>query len=310
MMIAPAENCRMKETDMQKKYLITLLICYLMWGFQPLYWNLYGSLDSLFLMAVRTFWCCALTVGILAAQKRLNSLWALLRDKKTLRYLLPATLMLLIDWTVYTVAVRTGHVIDASFGYYLVPLVTFFFGIFLFREHCRPVQIVALLLAVCGVVVSAFGQASFSWYTVILALAWSAYMTLQKLAGADAILSIAAETLLVTPLMLLFILFFRMGDNGMASVDALQQLYFIGAGVVTALPMLLFSDCVVKMPLSAMSFFQYLSPTFAVLSGLIMGEKIGVTRWISFIFIGAAILIFTVSSLLLAKKNSEIDSIP
>lgn len=295
---------------MKKKYVIFLVGCYLLWGFQPLYWNIFPEMDSLFLMAMRTIWCCVLTVGILLAQGRLKSLWELLFDRGRMKYLLPASLMLLLDWSVYTIAVRTGHIIDAGFGYYLVPIVTFFFGITLFKERCRPVQYLALFLAVCGVAVTAFGGASFSWYTVFLAATWSGYMMFQKLLGADSILSIAAETLVLTPIMLLFILFFRMGDNGVASLDAVKFTYLVGAGVVTALPMLMFSDSVVHVPLSAMSFFQYLSPTFSVLSGFLMGEKIGTARLISFAFIGAAILVFTISSLLLAKESDRLTENP
>lgn len=289
---------------MNRKYVVLMLLCYLSWGLQPLYWNLYSDLDSLFLLAVRALWCAVFTVGILAWQKRLGDLLALLRNRRAMRFLAPATVFLLTDWGVYTVAVRSGHILDSSLGYYLNPLVTFFIGFFLFREKCRWPQFLALGLAVTGVAISALGFGSFSWFTAILALAWAFYATFQKLADVDSLLSIAAETLILAPFMIPFLLAFRTGGNGLASLTAMKQLYLIGSGLVTALPMLLFSACVRKVPLSVISFFQYLSPTFSIFAGLLIGETVTPAKWVSFLFIWAGIAVFTISTYAADRKKA------
>jgi len=289
---------------MNRKYVVLMLLCYLSWGLQPLYWNLYSDLDSLFLLAVRALWCAVFTVVILAWQKRLGDLLALFRNGRIMRFLVPATVFLLTDWGVYTVAVRSGHILDSSLGYYLNPLVTFFIGLFLFREKCRWPQYLALGLAVMGVVISAVGFGGFSWFTAILALAWAFYATFQKLADVDSMLSIAAETLILAPFMILFLLLFRTGDNGLASLTAMKQFYLIGSGLVTALPMLLFSACVRKVPLSVMSFFQYLSPTFSIFAGLLIGETVTPAKWVSFLFIWAGIAVFTISTYVADRKKT------
>ena len=289
---------------MNRKYVVLMLLCYLSWGLQPLYWNLYSDLDSLFLLAVRALWCAVFTVVILAWQKRLGDLLALFRNGRIMRFLVPGTVFLLTDWGVYTVAVRSGHILDSSLGYYLNPLVTFFIGLFLFREKCRWPQYLALGLAVMGVTISALGFGGFSWFTAILALAWAFYATFQKLADVDSMLSIAAETLILAPFMILFLLLFRTGDNGLSSLTAMKQFYLIGSGLVTALPMLLFSACVRKVPLSVMSFFQYLSPTFSIFAGLLIGETVTPAKWVSFLFIWAGIAVFTISTYVADRKKT------
>ena len=289
---------------MKRRDVLILLFCYLLWGFQPLYWNI-CEIDPIRLLAARIPCACLFTLFILAVQKRLGALWEMLRDRRMLLTLLPTSLFLVIDWGVYMLAVCSGHILDSALGYYLNPLVTFAMGLVLFREQCRPGHYLALGVAMIGVVVSAVLFRSFSWYTVVLALDWAVYAAFQKRLKADSITSIAAETLILTPFALLWLIFGH-GCGLYSALSGGELAFVLGSGVVTAAPMLLFAAGVERVPLFMVSFFQYLSPSFGILCGLLLGERITPAKWVSFAFIWAGILLFSAIEMRdFHKKNGK-----
>jgi len=276
-----------------KRSLLLVLGCYLIWGFQPLYWNLLNHMDSYFLVGCRILFGAVFSVILLLPTKRLPERWALLKDKKRMAFLAPAAFFLLADWAIFLVAVQNGNVLDTSLGYFLGPLVVFSISIFLFKEKCSPLKAVAIGLSVVGVAVTAIAFGRFPLVSLTLAFAFSIYGALKKFVHVEPILSIAAECIILSPFALLYILFFRMGDNGVAAVNAVDFLLLLGAGVITATPMMLYSHGVNDLPLMMMGFFQYLSPTLSMLCGLMLGETITPDRLTSFLFIWAALAVFS-----------------
>ena len=140
---------------MTKKDTAALLGCYMLWGFQPLYWGLIGDVGTMTVMPLRIVFAALFSVLILALQKRTAELKALFKDRKIMKFLLPAALFLLADWTVYIILVNSGHIIDVSLGYYINPLLLFLIGALIYREKCGAGHFIALAVAVMGVVVSA-----------------------------------------------------------------------------------------------------------------------------------------------------------
>ncbi len=293
----------MGTQGVDKKSMILVVGGYLIWGVQPLYWGMMGHMDSLFVMACRILWAVVFTVAVMAYTKRLPELKALFRDKKRMRYLAPASLFLLIDWAVFIVAVQAGHVLDTSLGYYMNPLAIFLLSIVLFKEKCGKMELMAIALAVAGVVVSAVQYGKVPVISLILAVDFAIYGALKKYAKVEPLLSIAAETIMMAPLAIVFILFFRMGDNGIAAVSFTDQLLLIGSGVVTAMPMILYSRGVNSLPFLLMGFIQYLSPTLSLLCGLLMGEQLSPDKLVSFLFIWAGLILFSISIVLAERKR-------
>ena len=156
-------------------------------------------------------------------------------------------------------------------------------------------------VALAGVAVStaAFGQ--FPLVPLLVAASWTVYSSIKKSVRIDGLLSIAAETLILSPVMLLFLAFFRAGE--VAAFGPRDVLFAVGSGIVTGLPMVLYSDVVVKFPLTAICFIQYLCPTFALFCGLIRGERFTASQLVSLAFFVISIAIFTAGELRTAKRK-------
>lgn len=278
---------------MTKKDTAALLGCYMLWGFQPLYWGLIGDVGTMTVMPLRIVFAALFSVLILALQKRTGELRALFKDRKMMKFLLPAALFLLADWTVYIILVNSGHIIDVSLGYYINPLILFLIGALIYREKCGAGHFIALAVAVTGVVVSAAAFGSVPYTSFIIAVNWAVYAAIKKNVSVDGVLSIAAETLILTIPAVIFMLVFRRAE--LAQIPASSYLPLLGSGVVTALPMFLYSRCVSRLPLVLMCFAQYLSPTFGLVCAFIKGESFSQSQLTSLAFFIAAIVVFAVS---------------
>lgn len=291
-----------------KKGIPTLLLCFFIWGFQPLYWYICGEWDTYFLLACRIIWAAVCCLCILWAQGKLPQLLAVFRDKNILKREIPASVFLLADWGVYLWAVQNGRVLECSLGYYIQPIVVFILGAVIFREKVSWRHIVILAVVVVGIVLSTDGFNGIPYVTILLAVCFAIYAAIKRSLRIDSVVSTSAEIVMMVPLALLFILFFRMGDTGMASITPLRQLMLLGAGVVTAMPMVLYSVGVKYLPLMTAGFCQYLSPTLAIVCGMIMGEYLTAEKLRSFYFIWAGVLLYCLNTVYEERKKARLKS--
>ena len=289
-----------------KKGIPTLLLCFFIWGFQPLYWYICGEWDTYFLLACRIIWAAVCCLCILWAQGKLPQLLEVFRDKNILKREIPASIFLLADWGVYLWAVQNGRVLECSLGYYIQPIVVFILGAVIFREKVSWRHIVILAVVVVGIVLSTDGFNGIPYVTILLAVCFAIYAAIKRSLRIDSVVSTSAEIVMMVPLALLFILFFRMGDTGMASITPLRQLMLLGAGVVTAMPMVLYSVGVKYLPLMTAGFCQYLSPTLAIICGMIMGEYLTAEKLRSFYFIWAGVLLYCLNTVYEERKKARL----
>lgn len=289
-----------------KKGIPTLLLCFFIWGFQPLYWYICGEWDTYFLLACRIIWAAVCCLCILWAQGKLLQLLEVFRDKNILKREIPASVFLLADWGVYLWAVQNGRVLECSLGYYIQPIVVFILGAVIFREKVSWRHIVILAVVVVGIVLSTEGFNGIPYVTILLAVCFAIYAAIKRSLRIDSVVSTSAEIVMMVPLALLFILFFRMGDTGMASITPLRQLMLLGAGVVTAMPMVLYSVGVKYLPLMTAGFCQYLSPTLAIVCGMIMGEYLTAEKLRSFYFIWAGVLLYCLNTVYEERKKTRL----
>lgn len=289
-----------------KKGIPTLLLCFFIWGFQPLYWYICGEWDTYFLLACRIIWAAVCCLCILWAQGKLPQLLAVFRDKNILKREIPASVFLLADWGVYLWAVQNGRVLECSLGYYIQPIVVFILGAVIFREKVSWRHIAILAVVVVGIVLSTDGFNGIPYVTILLAVSFAIYAAIKRSLRIDSVVSTSAEIVMMVPLALLFILFFRMGDTGMASITPLRQLMLLGAGVVTAMPMVLYSVGVKYLPLMTAGFCQYLSPTLAIVCGMIMGEYLTAEKLRSFYFIWAGVLLYCLNTVYEERKKARL----
>ena len=188
-----------------------IIICYTLWGLQPLYWHLDDTFDSMFIMASRSVSASLFCLLLLALQGKLGQLRAVFADKKLLAREIPAAALLFGDWFVFIWAVQHSQVLECSVGYYIQPLVVFAFGALIFHETCRAYHFIALALMGAGIAVSALALGALPWVTVSLAVMFAVYAAIKKSLQIDSIVSTSVEILLAAPFMLAYLLLFRRG---------------------------------------------------------------------------------------------------
>ena len=152
-----------------KKSLLALLLCYLIWGLQPLYWNLLGQFDALFVLCGRIVMSAIFTWLFLICTGRLKELLATFRNRALMKYLVPAAVFICADWGLYNWAVMNGHVLDVSLGYYMNPMVMFIIGLVLFRERGHLLEYISVGVATLGVLISTVQYGSFPLVSVLCA---------------------------------------------------------------------------------------------------------------------------------------------
>ena len=245
------------------------------------------------------------TVILLAASGKLNQLWSLFKNRKSLIYLIITSVLLIIDWGVFIWAVQIGHVFDVSIGYYINPIVMLIFGVIFFKEKCRWFHITALAFMVIAIVYLIAKSDGLSYIAVILALDWAVYSVFMKKAGFDPVMAVAGQTLILLPFAIAFLAFSDIGAAGFAGLDFGKTLLIIGSGVITAAPIILFNTCVTKLNLVIMSFAQYLSPTFGLICGFILKDELTTEKLVSYCFIWVGLIIFLTAQTITTKREEK-----
>lgn len=277
------------------------LSTYLIWGVLPLYWNLLARAEANEILAHRIIWSFVFMVVVLMVTKRWQSFKedcrALWQDKKRAAILLLAAFTISLNWLTYIWAVNHGHVIDTSIGYYINPLMSVLFGIVFFRERISGLKKISLLLAAIGIVLMTYQLGKLPWVAVVLAVSFSVYGALKKQLHLNPFSSITLETLLMVPFAVPYIGMLMMSPaNHFSLATPDLALYLMGTGVVTAVPLVLFSYGANLLPLNVLGFFQYISPTIGLLLGIFFfHETFGMAQISALGFVWVAIVLFTVA---------------
>ena len=277
------------------------LSTYLIWGVLPLYWNLLARAEANEILAHRIIWSFFFMVVVLMVTKRWQSFKehcrALWQNKKRGAILLLAAFTISLNWLTYIWAVNHGHVIDTSIGYYINPLMSVLFGIVFFRERISGLKKISLLLAAIGIVLMTYQLGKLPWVAVALAVTFSVYGALKKQLHLNPFSSITLETLLMVPFAVPYIGILMMSPaNHFSLATPDLALYLMGTGVVTAVPLVLFSYGANLLPLNVLGFFQYISPTIGLLLGIFFfHETFGMAQISALGFVWAAIVLFTVA---------------
>lgn len=281
--------------------MMAALSTYLIWGVLPLYWNLLARAEANEILAHRIIWSFLFMVVVLMVTKRWQSFKedcrALWQDKKRGAILLLAAFTISLNWLTYIWAVNHDHVIDTSIGYYINPLMSVLFGIVFFRERISGLKKISLLLAAIGIVLMTYQLGKLPWVAVALAVSFSVYGALKKQLHLNPFSSITLETLLMMPFAVPYIGILMMSPaNHFSLATPDLALYLMGTGVVTAVPLVLFSYGANLLPLNVLGFFQYISPTIGLLLGIFFfHETFGMAQISALGFVWAAIVLFTVA---------------
>jgi chloramphenicol-sensitive protein RarD len=283
---------------------------FLFWGLYPPYWKLLGEVPQFQVFAHRVVWACAFTAGIITVQRRWDEVRKALGSRKTALTLLASGVCVASNWSIYIVGVLSGKLLSVSMGYFINPLVSVLLGVLVLRERLRFWQIIAVLCAFSGVLYMSVGSSGVPWISLALAFSFGLYGLLRKTVGVQAIPGTFVESLLVSPIVICYLLLEGIrGTSAFGSADAPTHLLLIGAGVVTAIPIIWFANGARRIPLSQVGFLQYLAPTCQLLMGVFLyGESFTLTHLVSFSLIWLGIIIFTLSTFL--RRNPAATGTP
>ncbi len=266
-----------------------------MWGAFPLYWKQLAAVNPVELIAHRYVWTCVIVVILLVAQRRFGEVRAALGTARGLGLNLLSATLLTGNWLVYVWGVNTGHVIETSLGYFLVPLVNVAAGRFVLHEHLRRLQWIAIGCAAAGVTLMIFQLGRPPWIALTLAGTWGGYSLMRKQSPLGALTGLSVETLVVVPFALAFLLWRqRTGLAAFGHVNALSHALLLGAGFITAVPLTLFAYAARRIRLSTLGLLQYLAPTVQFAIGVaVYHEPFSRDRALSFAFIWLGLALYT-----------------
>lgn len=279
------------------------LAAYVLWGILPVYWKALELVSPFEILSSRFMWSCVFVFLLIIFQKK----WPLFAKEvkqvfsnvKTGAAMAAAGITISFNWGTFIWAVNNGHIVETSMGYYINPLVSILFAVVFLRERLDKMQLAAITCAFIGVASMVYSFGKIPWVSLTLAFTFALYGLLKKILPVSALTSIMLETLLITPLAFVYeYSLWQQGVSFYASGNLQVIMMLTGAGVVTAIPLLLFTAGARLLPLKIIGFLQYISPTLTLLIGIfVYNEAFTASHLLAFGWIWAALLLFIVSQL-------------
>lgn len=282
-------------------------LAYGSWGLFPIYWKQLKHVPAFEVLCHRVIWSWALVAVVMAIGGRFGEVRAALSQPRTRRFLIASTSLISVNWFLFIWAITSGHILQASLGYYMNPLVNVALARVALGERLSPVATVAVALAAAGVAILTAGTGVFPWVAVALAVTFGLYGLCRKVAPVNPLPGLAVETLFVTPIAAaaLAILVAR-GQAVTAHADARTWLFFSGSGFATAVPLLAFAEAAKRLRFATLGILQYIAPTLQFLCAVaIYGEAFTRGHAIAFSCIWAAVALYAVDTIVRANATTR-----
>jgi chloramphenicol-sensitive protein RarD len=280
------------------------IVAYTAWGLLPIYWKIFSKISAWEILSQRIIWSVAFVVILVLASKKWNTIKEAVPNWNSRLRIFISSLLIASNWTIYIWAVNNGHMIEASLGYYINPLISVLLGVFFLGERLKPLQWGAMGVALVGVLILTINYGQFPWIALSLAITFGLYGLAKKKIQAEPLAGLTLETIVVFPLALLYLLVFQHGGKAWFVLSWWQMIALLLAGIATALPLLWFAEAAKRLPLSIMGFFQYLAPTITLILGLFLyHESFSEIDLISFSCIWVALVIYSMQ--MMQKKTPE-----
>ena len=270
-------------------------LAYLSWGLFPLYFRQVAAVPALEVVLHRTLWSLVFVLALLAVRRQWAWMRELLRQPRVLGAFALSALLLAANWLTYVWAVNNGHVVDASLGYFILPLVNVALGYVFLHERPRPGQWLAVTVAAAGVLWLTLLTGRLPWIALVLALSFGFYGLLRKVAVLGALEGLTLETVLLAPVTMAVLgVWAWQGQGALVQGDASTLGWLVLAGPVTAIPLLWFAAGARRIPLATMGILQYISPSLQLALGVwLFHESFESSRLTGFLLIWAALLVYT-----------------
>ena len=264
---------------------------YTIWGAFPLYWPLLQPATPLEIVSHRAVWSLFFCLIALGLSKQLKSTYTLLKNPRVFIRLLLAAGLISVNWIVYIWGVNNGHVVECALGYYINPLIIIAFGVIMLREKMRKLQWTAVGFGALGVLVLTIDYGRLPWIALALAISWGSYGLVKKQLNLGALEGLAIETLLSLPFYGGYLIYIGLNGTGQLGSSPGLSILLISAGIVTAIPLLLFNGSTTRLPFTIIGLLQYITPTLQFSIGVwVRHEAMPTARWAGFLIIWAALI--------------------
>lgn len=292
----PPATAPIDPAETQKGVAAALAAC-LLWGFLPILFRLVQEAGSVLIVAERTVWSLVLLAAILVFTRGFADVGSLLADWRRMRIVALSALLLVGNWLLYVWAVESGQVLEASFGYFINPLVNVAIGMIFLGERQNRLQTIAIAIASFAILIQAAALGSVPYIALGLAMTFGFYSFIRKTAKVGPVPGLFAETLVVAPFAMAFILFDLTATGPGAHADPMLTFLLVLTGPATAIPLLLFTYGVRRLRLTTIGMFQYLAPSIQfVLAITLFGEALNPLRLLSFVLIWLSLVVFSYDS--------------
>ena len=268
---------------------------FLIWGLSPMYWKVLYKIPAFEIIMHRVIWSFLFVFIVLVFQRHWNEFMAAVKNRRALLILFPSTMLLGMNWLIYIWAVNNEHLLQASLGYFINPLVNVLLGMVFLRERLRLLQTVSLVLAGIGVLYLTFHYGEFPWIALSLAFAFGFYGLIRKVAPVSSLVGLSVEMLFLSAPALAYILFLHnKGTGALFRMSIKIDLFLMGTAFLTAFPLLLFTLGARRLQLSTLGFLQYVAPSCMFLLGVFLyHEPLSTAQILAFILIWTALCLYS-----------------
>ncbi|MEA2024636.1 MAG: EamA family transporter RarD [Actinomycetota bacterium] len=295
----------------QRKGTWLAVAAYSFWGFVPIFWKALDAVPALELLAHRIVWSVPLLFLIIVGRKHLGVLRDSFRTPVTAVTALVGGVLLSINWGVFVWAITTSHIVEASLGYFINPLVSVALGVIVLREHLSTAQRVAVGIALIGVAGMTILSGVLPWISLVLAFSFGTYGLLKKrVTAAPPIEGLFMESTFVAVPALLYLGILAGSGTGALGSSAATTMLLITAGAVTIFPLVLFGAAAQRIPLSTLGILQYIAPILQLLLGVVLyGEAVSSGEWFGFVLVWIALAIYTIDNARTLKDAERTGSV-
>ncbi|MDN3652785.1 EamA family transporter RarD [Thalassotalea ponticola] len=298
----------MQQNTDTKVGIINALCAYTIWGLAPIYFKLLTHIDASEILVHRMVWSLVLLLTIVLGLGHWHKVKSIFRSTKTLLMLGCTSLILATNWLIFIWSVTNDHILEASLGYYINPLFSVALAMLFLGERLSKWQIVAVVLALLGVLIQVISLGTVPIIAISLATTFGLYGLLRKKMAVDSFPGLTIEAAWMFPLAVLYWTFFIDSPSSNMFENTFQiNMLLVLSGLITTAPLLFFTAAAKRLPLTTMGFFQYLGPSIMfLLAVFIFDEPIVGEKLLTFAFIWAALAIYTTDSLVKHKKRRQL----
>jgi chloramphenicol-sensitive protein RarD len=274
------------------------LAAYALWGVLPIYFKLLASIGAVDIVAHRVLWSLPFLAILIALTRTWAKVRAAAARPKTLGILILTAILIGTNWLLYVYAVTGGHILAASFGYYLNPLANVLLGRFVLDEKLNRLQWTAVAIAAAGITVLAAGALGQLWLSLALCVTFALYGLLRKIVQADALTGLAVETGILFPLAIAWLGWGALASQPVLGTTTRDTELLLLAGVVSTTPLLLFTAAAKRLQYSTLGMLQFIAPTLQFLIAVLLyGERVTIADAIAFPAIWAALVLYVIAML-------------